>query len=612
MRTINEHAAVRRPTKIFGLGAVPKPGAAGRRHVFPRHGGAALGHGTRRTGCVGALARTPYARLATRFGVSLLAFTALASAQPPADLAGRVRELLRAGRIAEAVAHVEEALRQQPDDPAVTTEFKALHLTLAREQIRAEQFGHARASLERVLTVEPEHEAATRLLESLRQARRRVPAKLREARRLVELELFDAAVQMHQQAATLWPFEARRAQHDYHTAVTGAGDDHYLSRNFREAAFYYDLATRKSGQPNEAMMTRWALSLILARREPPHEPRFDEPTWIGILRRLSPHLRDRGLDAWLNVLSGMALEDRGNLARAAEPYARALGRSGTIAPHDATVELLASLRERATRSVLGAYDQNRVTRRGGMWAVAVGERFRQRVTPHFRVHHLNDLVGRRVASACEYHFPRIIKAMGLSSDNIPWPRRCDVYIHHDGPALARATGRSADLPGVSRSRSRDGRLLDHAIHVNQRADMLLSAVIPHELAHLLLAAATGYRPLPLALDEGFALRFEPPARHIRYDRLLVDGRNKWPPARLLTATKDTVDDQLAFYASARGFVDFLIASRGMTAFVALCRDRSDINTALRRHHALNSPAEARAAWDAFLHPQPTRNGTAIP
>ena len=39
----------RRPTQVFRLGAMPKPGAAGRQHVFPRHGGAALGHGTRKT-----------------------------------------------------------------------------------------------------------------------------------------------------------------------------------------------------------------------------------------------------------------------------------------------------------------------------------------------------------------------------------------------------------------------------------------------------------------------------------------------------------------------------------------------------------------------------------
>ena len=40
---------MRRPAQLFGLGAMPKPGAAGRRHVCPRHGGAALGHGTRKT-----------------------------------------------------------------------------------------------------------------------------------------------------------------------------------------------------------------------------------------------------------------------------------------------------------------------------------------------------------------------------------------------------------------------------------------------------------------------------------------------------------------------------------------------------------------------------------
>ena len=45
---------VQRPTQAFGLGAMPEPAAAGRRHVFPQHGSAALDHGTRKAGRVGA------------------------------------------------------------------------------------------------------------------------------------------------------------------------------------------------------------------------------------------------------------------------------------------------------------------------------------------------------------------------------------------------------------------------------------------------------------------------------------------------------------------------------------------------------------------------------
>ena len=36
---------------------MPKPAEGGRRHVVPRHGGAALGHASRKIGCVEALER---------------------------------------------------------------------------------------------------------------------------------------------------------------------------------------------------------------------------------------------------------------------------------------------------------------------------------------------------------------------------------------------------------------------------------------------------------------------------------------------------------------------------------------------------------------------------
>ena len=47
----------------FGLGGMPKPGAAGRRHVSPWHGGAALGHGTRETDCVGVVLFDQHVRI---------------------------------------------------------------------------------------------------------------------------------------------------------------------------------------------------------------------------------------------------------------------------------------------------------------------------------------------------------------------------------------------------------------------------------------------------------------------------------------------------------------------------------------------------------------------
>ena len=130
--------------------------------------------------------------------------------------------------------------------------------------------------------------------------------------------------------------------------------------------------------------------------------------------------------------------------------------------------------------------------------------------------------------------------------------------------------------------------------------MLLAAVIPHEVAHLILAATTGHRPIPLALDEGFALRFEPPARHIRYERLLPRARRQWPPAKLLAASPQTVRDLPTFYAAARSFVDFLIATGGTQTFLEFCRDRAELVTMLHRHYNFANLAEAEAAWSEFL------------
>ena len=107
-------------------------------------------------------------------------------------------------------------------------------------------------------------------------------------------------------------------------------------------------------------------------------------------------------------------------------------------------------------------------------------------------------------------------------------------------------------------------------------------MIPHEVAHALLAFAVGYEhEIPLWLHEGFAIRCEPSYVHRYYGHIAsyaVRNRIAIPLARLLTASEYPEDENEVriFYAESWALVDLLIDAGGTERLLELARD--DLST----------------------------------
>jgi hypothetical protein len=163
---------------------------------------------------------------------------------------------------------------------------------------------------------------------------------------------------------------------------------------------------------------------------------------------------------------------------------------------------------------------------------------------------------------------------------------CAVYLYPTATAYAEATGLPAATPGVTTVRGEEGHVFSRRIDLNGEAPNLLTAVLPHEVTHAVLAGQLGSMPVPPWANEGIAVLAEPRPfveRHLRdLPGFRRDGRlfvaaelmklKEYPARRLMGP----------FYAQSVSLVEFLTREKGAQTFTSFLREA------------------ARTGWEAAL------------
>jgi hypothetical protein len=185
--------------------------------------------------------------------------------------------------------------------------------------------------------------------------------------------------------------------------------------------------------------------------------------------------------------------------------------------------------------------------------------------------------------------------------SITWEPKCRVYLYGSGGGYRQATGAPATSPGHTEVSVEGGRVIARHIHLHGPREPLLTAVLPHEVTHAVLAGRFGAAPVPRWADEGMAVLAEPRDRveaHLRHlprmrtDRLLyrveqLVNLHDYPPPRAVGA----------FYAQSVSLVDFLSRQKGARRFSAFVRDgvRDGYEASLRQHYGWDF-AELERRW----------------
>jgi hypothetical protein len=197
-------------------------------------------------------------------------------------------------------------------------------------------------------------------------------------------------------------------------------------------------------------------------------------------------------------------------------------------------------------------------------------------TNHFRVYHVDQpkqackaAEAAEEARASAYH-------KWFTDDCPEWERRGEVFIFATARDYSAATGTPPQSPGHSEIRAEAGRIVMRRIHVHADVTGMVSAVLPHEVTHTVLAGQFGNKQVPRWADEGMAVLDEPSERIDSHLQALGRMREAGQlfTTRELLGLKDYPEPRRlrAFYAQSVSLTEFLTKAKSPRDFVQFVRD----------------------------------------
>lgn len=233
--------------------------------------------------------------------------------------------------------------------------------------------------------------------------------------------------------------------------------------------------------------------------------------------------------------------------------------------------------------------------------------WRLQETVHFRIYSAPEMpVSNNLASVCE-ELRGHLQQTWLGEKETDWTPKCVVVVHRSLRGYtARLGPGSATSSGCASIEFEDGKVSARRIDLRADAADWLSAALPHELTHVLLADHFSGRQPPRWADEGLAILAEPDAKRTQRFRAFEKGlaRNATYSARDLLTLADYPDASRreAFYWQSASLVAYLAEREGtekVLEFVTLALDRG-YEPALKQVFGIASLADLDARWKPLL------------
>jgi hypothetical protein len=225
------------------------------------------------------------------------------------------------------------------------------------------------------------------------------------------------------------------------------------------------------------------------------------------------------------------------------------------------------------------------------WYVCTSDNFRIR-------HRLSLELAEKVAEAAEKARDKA-QQRWLANAPAPWRPRCEICIHPDSQAYWRATGVSPASRGHSRFVVEEGRVVSRVIELRADDSEMLTAILPHEVTHAVIAGLAGDRPVPRWADEGMAILAEPAKSTDTYQtKLLAAGDRVFDLKELMEMDYPRANRVDLFYAESASLVQFLTRQKDGARFTTFVRDcmRLGCRTALDVDYGFHDLDDLRDRW----------------
>lgn len=504
--------------------------------------------------------------------------------------------VIRVGDHDEALRLLRRRHELRPEDAAARAELRGALRHAAGRALDRRELRRAEALLEELPPLGGEEEALPLRARLGRLVESRVS---RETAALAAWNTGDApaAIELWEALRREFPADAERWRTPLATATLRAAHDALLGRRHDEAARLYrrtlDLDPRRLPEVREPLAlctVERALRFIDEGRPARAESEIMEV--LGIC----PEERA------LLFHHALILEGRGDYRTAGELYARLAGEE-----HRA-IEGAAYLRELRSRAADRLQGGVALDGPSAVPPPPEGEAPPGRTTRDgpFRIHSVGDEAPSAVLAALTRSLDELRRDWFGGHAALPDGLVIDVHLHADRAALSSVVETlSAGCDGFVLTERNFGVLLRQELHLNAASPQLVAGVIPHELAHLLLAHRLGGVRLPPWLDEGIAVGREPSLLRGHRDRLVEEAREAGrllPVVDLLAADAIPTAGTDLFYAQSASLVRFLQKRLGRKELLEFARTVAvrGIEPALSEHAGYATVADLQLAWKRSL------------
>lgn len=229
-------------------------------------------------------------------------------------------------------------------------------------------------------------------------------------------------------------------------------------------------------------------------------------------------------------------------------------------------------------------------------------------TTNFRVFHVDPALAEKAAEAAEA--ARISQGAHWGSRAVrgAWTPRCDLYLYPTPADFARMTGQPETSPGFSTMGISGDQVTTRRVNLRADHPQLLAAILPHEVAHVVLADVFTDQQIPRWADEGMAVLAEPPAeqagRAAELNAPLAQNR-VFKLDQLMNIDYPGADQWSLYYAQSVSLTKFLVHQGTPNQFIAFLKQaqRQGPEVALREVYQIEGFSDLETRWRTFAERQ---------
>ena len=232
-----------------------------------------------------------------------------------------------------------------------------------------------------------------------------------------------------------------------------------------------------------------------------------------------------------------------------------------------------------------------------------------RQTPNFRIFHVDPALAERVARVAEATRDQQGRRWVGTGPRPAWSPRCDIYLYPTAAVFAQKTGQPEESPGFSTMGQNSGRIVSRRVNLRADHPNVATAILPHEVTHVVLADLFPLKPIPRWADEGLAVLAEPAAEQRNRARDLADPLKAGRIFRIEhLVSLDCPDGPYwgLYYAQSVSLTRYLVSQGTPAQFVRFLQtaEREGFEAELRRVYQIDGYADLQRRWLAYARSAP--------